>query len=399
MKGQGTGWIRRCATLMIEPRETIEFDPSQLLRGSTGIESSMQAWAFAPHLAAPLPVAADTLDLLTTCSPSLWQTREAVEARAGVDLVARLLDCGLLVERNVDHGHAASDQRLRSLRWHPLSAVFHAFSRWRDGDVDAPRRKAQVDALEQLTRSQGPPPAHLHQRPDAVEQVDLPPTPSSPLQALMARRATARNFDLERRLELDLLATMLHVGLGEQGREEVTPGMVALKKNHPSGGSLHPLDAYLLVQRVEGLDSGLYHYNAGRHSVDLLRPLAATAARKLGLLFVAGQEWFADVHVQLVVVSRFARSHWKYRNHQKIYRAMILEAGHLSQNLYLTATELGLGAFITAAVNEVDIEQAFGLDPLQEGVLAVCGFGPRGAVREHVEFDPRELVWAGSSLA
>ena len=54
MKGQGTGWIRRCATLMIEPRETIEFDPSQLLRGSTGIESSMQAWAFAPHLAEEL---------------------------------------------------------------------------------------------------------------------------------------------------------------------------------------------------------------------------------------------------------------------------------------------------------------------------------------------------------
>ncbi|HET7556751.1 MAG TPA: nitroreductase family protein, partial [Rhodanobacteraceae bacterium] len=68
---------------------------------------------------------------------------------------------------------------------------------------------------------------------------------------------------------------------------------------------------------------------------------------------------------------------------------------HLSQMLYLAATELNLGAFITAAVNEVEIEQAFGLEPMEEGPLAVCGFGVRAGEKVTVEFDPAGKVWGG----
>lgn len=52
-----------------------------------------------------------------------------------------------------------------------------------------------------------------------------------------------------------------------------------------------------------------------------------------------------------------------------------------------------MGAFITAAINEGDIEDAFGLDPMQEGVLAVTGFGYRGAHMDVLEFDPLQKVW------
>ncbi|HEY6940210.1 nitroreductase family protein, partial [Dokdonella sp.] len=103
-----------------------------------------------------------------------------------------------------------------------------------------------------------------------------------------------------------------------------------------------------------------------------------------------------DAHVMVVPTSRFARTFWKYRRHPKAHRALILDVGHLSQTMYLAATELGLGAFITAAVNEVDIEQAFDLDPLEEGPLAVTGFGVRGAERNEVEFDPLNTVWPSS---
>ena len=72
---------------------------------------------------------------------------------------------------------------------------------------------------------------------------------------------------------------------------------------------------------------------------------------------------------------------------------MILDAGHLSQMLYLAATELNLGAFITAAINEVEIEQAFGMEPMAEGPLCVCGFGARAQERVTVEFDPAHKVW------
>lgn len=109
---------------------------------------------------------------------------------------------------------------------------------------------------------------------------------------------------------------------------------------------------------------------------------------------VAQQHWFADAHVLVVLAPRFARTFWKYRHHAKAYRVVALEAGHLSQMLYLAATEAGLGAFITGAINEVQIEQAFGLDHVSGGALAVCGFGWRSEVMETTELDPAGVVWA-----
>jgi SagB-type dehydrogenase family enzyme len=108
---------------------------------------------------------------------------------------------------------------------------------------------------------------------------------------------------------------------------------------------------------------------------------------------VAQQHWFADAHVAVVLVPRFDRTFWKYRRHMKGYRVVALEAGHLSQTLYLAATEAGLGAFITAAINEKPLEAAFGLDPLREGALAVCGFGWRGETMDTMELDPNGAVW------
>jgi putative peptide maturation dehydrogenase len=172
-----------------------------------------------------------------------------------------------------------------------------------------------------------------------------------------------------------------------------------LKKGVPSAGGLHAVEAYLLIQRVEGIPAGLYHYQPIAHALEPVRELDASEAASLARRFVAAQAYYAGAPLQIALVARFERNFWKYRNHAKAYRAVILDAGHLSQALYLAATELDLGAFITAAINEVEIEQAFGLEPMTEGPLAVCGFGVRAQERETVEFDPAHKVWpeGGSS--
>ena len=71
----------------------------------------------------------------------------------------------------------------------------------------------------------------------------------------------------------------------------------------------------------------------------------------------------------------------------------ILDVGHLSQTLQLCATQAGLGPFITAAINEVDIERAFGLTGYVDGPLALCGFGIRAETMVTSEFDPNRKVW------
>lgn len=108
---------------------------------------------------------------------------------------------------------------------------------------------------------------------------------------------------------------------------------------------------------------------------------------------VAQQHWFADAHCLVLTVADFDRTFWKYRRHAKGYRVVALEAGHLSQMLYLAATECGAAAFITGAINERSIEQALGLDSTRQGVLAVSGFGWRASSMQTAELDPRQSVW------
>ena len=52
-----------------------------------------------------------------------------------------------------------------------------------------------------------------------------------------------------------------------------------------------------------------------------------------------------------------------------------MDTAHLSQTLYLVATDLELAGLRHRRVNNADIEERFGIDGYREGVLAVCGSG------------------------
>jgi SagB-type dehydrogenase family enzyme len=127
---------------------------------------------------------------------------------------------------------------------------------------------------------------------------------------------------------------------------------------------------------VDGVAPGLYHYHPIDHALRPLRALDSEAAADLSRYMLADQHWLSTAPLQVVMVARLERSFWKYRNHQKAFRALALDAGHLSQTFYLLAAEAGLPAFVTAAINDADIEKTLELDHLRHAVVAMCGCGP-----------------------
>ena len=90
--------------------------------------------------------------------------------------------------------------------------------------------------------------------------------------------------------------------------------------------------------------------------------------------------------------ARFDRNSWKYRRHPKAYKAVLLDAGHLSQTFYLLAAERGLGAFYTAAINDADIAAALGLDALSAGVIGMHGVGIIDPSRNLLHFRPEAYI-------
>jgi len=124
-----------------------------------------------------------------------------------------------------------------------------------------------------------------------------------------------------------------------------------------------------------------------QHALEPMQTLPAADMRDLIYRCVAGQHWFQDVPVMVIMAARFDRLFWKYRRHAKAWRVVHLDVGHLSQTMYLSAADLGLGAFVTAAINDHTVEQALGLQTLKEGAIAIVGFGPRLPTNTTLELD------------
>ena len=401
--------VRRCAVLWLEPREVAHFELDALLAGGTGVVSRMQWFAHAPHLPAAVEVDADEVALLGELSPLDWIATAPLRERHGAARVRRLLQVGVLIGSTRPWATQRElDERLRGQYWHGLASVWHAASRWNDIDAAGEVEEAGLLTAQGLREAYGAPPPMLHERGDAKSCIALPRAGRTALDDVLDARATCRNFDTARPLPLALFAQVLERAFGARGQVHGADDFDVLKKTSPSGGALHPTECYLIVRKVEGLQPGLYHYRAGDHALQSLpldeaRVLAdagrhASVRGKGALDFLAwiavgGQQWFADAPVLCVLAPRFARNFWKYRNHPKAYRVCILDAGHLSQTLLLSATEQGLGSFVTAAINEVDIERAFGLTGMVDGPLAVCGFGMRAEAMQTYELDPNRKAW------
>ena len=390
--------IRRCAVLYLEPREEIRFDLDVLLAGGDGLRRDRRWLALAPHRGEEVEVDADERELLGALSPSQWVDARTLTAHPPAAL-KRLLHEGLLIADGKRHAaHRERDEALRATYWHPLAATLHAFTRWHGVDAVQNMKDSGTETARELRQVLGAPPVAAARRVDAFQRLPLPRAAPSDFDRLLARRATCRNFDAARLLPQALFAQLLERVFSAQAEVWVSDDTVFLKKTSPSGGGLHPMEAYLIVQHVDGVAPGLYHYQAGEHALEPLSPPTGGgweggALREFVMTVVAQQHWFADAHVLVLLSPRFDRTFWKYRHHAKGYRVVALEAGHLSQTLYLAATDAGLGAFITGAINEVQLEQAFGLDPIQQGALAICGFGWRGEVMDTAEFDPAGAVW------
>lgn len=250
--------------------------------------------------------------------------------------------------------------------WEPAASFFHFSTKDAHSPVEP---ETSVRELRRRARTSPMPSPVKSYR--AARQFSLPPIQRDGefAQVLLARR-TWRRFS-RRPVELGKLATLLGLSFGVQSWMDLRGiGRVALKTS-PSGGARHPIEAYLVSLRVKGIPAGLYHYAAGAHRLELLRP-GASAARVVR--YLNGQWWFGDAAAVVLMTASFARTQWKYQA-PRAYRIVLTDAGHLCQTFCLVATWLGLAPFCTMALADSQIEADLGIDGVGESVLYAAGVG------------------------
>lgn len=319
--------------------------------------------------------------LLRSLSASRWSDCEPDAER----LAELLVEKGLVVSDRADERHAAlrrRDEDLIATQWNGYAALFHHMTRWRGIKFDDSAEPAHVlrsrsrAAAHALLDVHGPPPAEFAEF-GAGPVVELPAIDrDGEFYSALLRRRTTRSFDTDTPMTLDQLDTVVRYVFGCHGYGQNSADAVCIKRTSPSGGGLAPVEAYLIVDGVDTVPTGIYHYNGRDHTLVRIEELASGEGKALATEFMCGQWYFGAAHVTFILTARFYRNHWKYRRHPKAYSTILMDAAHLTQTLYLVSAYEGLGAFVTIAINDRDIEERLGLDGVTEGVIAMAGCGP-----------------------
>jgi putative peptide maturation dehydrogenase len=389
------GKIRRTTYASFSLEDDYVFDAVSLLQGILPAPArAAQIIALAVLTGERHRIARADWDVLMSIPSDRWVRDDRFDR----DAVRRLVDLALVLS-DTRKGPLKElrerDEALTANAWHPYAALYHFSTQWSgvtiDDGGDSELAAQTAAAVRELVAEHGPAPVEL---PDvsSTTTLSLPDRARpEPFYRTLTERRTTRAFDPERRMSLDDLDTVLRYVFGAHGYAGNGQGVACIKRTSASAGGLHPVIALPIVSHVEGVAPGIYHYNAGDHSLALLEKSTREAAQKLASEFMCGQRYFGQAHVSLVLVARFNRNHWKYRRHPRAYAGILMDAAHLSQTLYLVATELGLGAYFTLAINGRDIEERLGLDGVERGVIAICGCGPRSAHRSPLE--PEFAKW------
>ena len=307
-----------------------------------------------------------------------WRRAEALESqfpqftsavlRAGLSLLVRH---GLL-QRSDRPREGVGPRAMNSwLDWNPAAGYLHFSTK----DV---RYASDLDLLLRRHRARAktrPMPPPIKRYPGAKHTALSTPRHSGEFPQVLLARRTWRRFSSES-VEFDALSTLLGLSFGVHWWVDL-PGLGRLPlKTSPSAGALHPIETYVLARRVSDLSPGLYHYEADKHCLELLK--RGASSRQIGR-YLAGQKWLGSAAALVLMTAVFRRPQWKYRS-PRAYRAVLIDAGHLCQTFCLVATWLGLAPFCTMALADSRIEADLGVDGVSESVLYAAGVGtlPRG---------------------
>jgi SagB-type dehydrogenase family enzyme len=222
------------------------------------------------------------------------------------------------------------------------------------------------------TRGEPQPPLELpydsNQRPIELPPPDALAVEPVDLRALIEQRRTSRNYTAE---PLSM-AELSHLLWCTQGVQDVR-GSYATVRTVPSAGARHAFETYLLVNAVEDVEHGIYRYLASAHQLIRL-PLGEGLTPRITRACM-NQEQVARSAVTFMWVAVAERMCWRYG--ERGYRYMLLDAGHVCQNLYLAAEVIGCGVCAIAAYDDVALNRELELDGAELFVIYVASLGKK----------------------
>lgn len=222
--------------------------------------------------------------------------------------------------------------------------------------------------------------AHLHSRP-AVQamsrnfkvyrfapKIPLPEAESAhmPLHEALHRRVSSRVFS-QQPLSLEALAAVLVPAAACNRVAAVVefPSIELHLRSYPSGGGEFPVEVYPILLRVEGMGAAVTHFDPRAKALSIIK--RGRALEDLSSCLMHANAVLPSAAVLVVLTAVFERSTQKYQD--RGYRLVLLEAGHLAQNLCLTAAAAGLGSCAWSGFFDDELNRLLGVDGVNEAAV------------------------------
>lgn len=189
------------------------------------------------------------------------------------------------------------------------------------------------------------------------------------LRKVIEDRRTIRHYS-DTPLSLAELAYLLWL---TQGIVEINPKRNVPLRTVPSAGCRHPFETYLAINRVEGLQPGLYRYASSTHQLVLLEP-DEQFSDKLAEACL-GQRHVATSAVNFIWAAVTERTTWRYS--ERSYRYFYLDAGHVCQNLHLAAESIDCGLCAIGAYDDDAVDGLMGFSPPEMFVCYMATVGKK----------------------
>lgn len=147
------------------------------------------------------------------------------------------------------------------------------------------------------------------------------------------------------------------------------PGVVF--RSIPTGGATNPMETYVYLQKIDGIDSGLYHYVQDKHILVLLDEGKGLKERVNQSLWTQ----LRGANFTMFMTTVPYRSEYKYGH--TAHKMIAMEAGHAAQNLSLAAEIIDCGACCLAAYNQDLADELLGVDGVEEFTTYAVTVGKR----------------------
>jgi len=200
----------------------------------------------------------------------------------------------------------------------------------------------------------------------------LPASGRSEIDRLVAERRSCREF-ADAPLAAATLAAILRAGYGITGTRQPPDPWTGYGRSVPSAGALYPLDVYAAVERIDGIAGGVYRFNP---LGDALEPVASPATVASIRSHLLQPESCERANALVILTAEFEKTMSKYG--PRGYRYILLEAGHVAQNVCLAAVGFGLQTLCLGGFSDVHINADLGLDGRSKAALYCLAVGHPG---------------------